>query len=85
MTKEKYNKVCDIYNAIKSLESVKDVIDNGKRHNFLTYGYRLGDDLCIHSSAGLSAIGLILKRHDEEIRHEIDEEIKRLEKEIEKL
>lgn len=87
MTQEQYNKAIEISENIKCLEKVK------KEINYPNYDHRLS--YIEHSQIShdnnwkpceyMAYIGDILDKHDKMIRKEIDEGIKNLYKEIEKL
>lgn len=84
MTKEQYERAIQINNRIHQLENVKEEI-KPMSETRLTFskdsssGYRLCNDYIMRY------IGTILDKHDKMIREEIDQEIEKLEKEIEGL
>ena len=86
MTKEQYQRACEINARLKQLEQVKKEI-HGTATKRLTYSYKRSTDnaysLC--NTYIMSYIGTILDKHDEMIRAEINAEIAALEQEIESL
>ena len=87
MTKEQYQRVCEINARLKQLEQVEKEIHGTATHR-LTYTYnrhRDHDDYVPCSDYVMSYIGTILDKHDEMIRAEIKAEIAALEQEIEAL
>lgn len=88
MTQENVKKVIANYQAIDWLDTVKKEIANTKEHRLcyihkthgMTYdGWEI-DNMCV-----IKYIGDILDRHDLQIRQEIDEEIEKLQKELQEL
>ncbi len=87
MTKEQYQRVCEINARLKQLEQVEKEIHGTATHR-LTYTYsrhRDRDDCVPCSDYVMSYIETILDKHDEMIRAEIKAEIAALEQEIEAL
>lgn len=87
MTKEQYQRVCEINVRLKQLEQVEKEIHGTATHR-LTYTYnrlRDCDDYIPCSDYIMNYIGTILDKHDEMIRAEIKAEIAALEREIEAL
>lgn len=87
MTKEQYQRACEINARLKQLEQVEKEIQGTATHR-LTYTYsrrKDRDDYVLCSDYVMSYIGAILDRHDEMIRAEIKAEIAALEQEIEAL
>lgn len=85
MTKEQYQRACEINVRLKQLEQVEKEIAETSKHR-LTYSRRKdhgGYDFC--SNYIMTYIGTILDKHDEMIRAEIKAEIAALEQEIETL
>lgn len=85
MTHEQYNRAVAIHIRLKELENVKEEIKGTKEHR-LSYTYRKSNgsyDLCYESR--MRYVSDILDCHDKMIREEIDAEIEKLKKEIEKL
>lgn len=85
MTKEQFDKAIKINERIKDLEEVKKEIYPEKKH-FLSYMFQYDDgDYKPCCKYDMRNIEDILDKHDMMIRKEIDEEIEKLQKEIEKL
>lgn len=87
MTKEQYQRACEINARLKQLEQVKKEIHGTATHR-LTYTYnrhRDRDDYAPCSDYVMSYIGNLLDTHDKMIRAEIENEIASLEQEIETL
>ena len=87
MTKEQYQRACEINERLKQLEQVKKEIHGTATHR-LTYTYnrhRDRDDYVPCSDYVMSYIGNLLDMHDKMIRAEIENEIVSLEQEIESL
>lgn len=85
MTQEQYQRAVTIYKRLNELGRVKEEIKGTVTHR-LTYSVESGSSgwkVCWPNTMQL--IGEILDKHDLMIRKEIDEEIERLEKEIETL
>ncbi len=85
MTQEQYNRAVEISERLYELEKVKKEIANTSGHK-LSYLYERGDGTygpC--SKYIMDYIDILLDRHDEMIRVEIDVEIEMLKKEIEEL
>ena len=85
MTQEQYQRAIVIYKRLDELGRVKEEIKGTVTHR-LTYSEESGSSgwkVCWSNTMRL--IGDILDKHDLMIRKEIDEEIERLEKEIETL
>ena len=85
MTKEQYQRACEINERLQQLQEVKEEID-GTTTKFLTYSckyssnsYSLCDEYIMHYISDL------LDTHDKMIRAEIENEIASLEQEIETL
>lgn len=86
MTQEQFQRVIEINKRIEQLNQVKEEIKDSKTS--LTYAKRAqslsdSDNLC--RDWLMAYIGNILDNHDKQIREEIDNEIKELEQEIERL
>ncbi|MBR4891209.1 MAG: hypothetical protein IKU15_07975 [Clostridia bacterium] len=86
MTKEQYQRACEINARLKQLEQVKKEI-YGTATKRLTYSYKYStsSDYSLCNPCIMSYIGAILDKHDEMIRAEICAEIAALEQEIESL
>lgn len=86
MEQEQYQRVIEINKRIEQLNQVKEEIKGVK--TFLTYVKR-GQTLSCSDSVcrdwAMAYISNILDNHDKQIREEIDNEIKELEQEIERL
>lgn len=85
MTQKQYQRAVAIYKRLDELGRVKEEIKGTVTHR-LTYSEESGSSgwkVCWPNTMRL--IGDILDKHDLMIRKEIDEEIERLEKEIETL
>lgn len=85
MTQEQFERAVEIKKRLDDLEEVKEQIKGTVTHR-LTYSEESrssGWKVCWPNTMRL--IGDILDKHDLMIRKEIDEEIERLEKEIETL
>lgn len=86
MKQEQYQRVIEINKRIEQLNQVKEEIKGVK--TFLTYAKR-GQTLSGSDSVCrdwlMAYISNILDNHDKQIREEIDNEIKELEQEIERL
>lgn len=79
MTKEQLKKGIDLQKQINAMQLIKEKIE--KYNYFVTY---MKDNTSI-SSYEQSILQDILEKHDKMIRKEIDQEIERLNKEIEAL
>lgn len=84
MTQEQFKEAVELYKQLTEIESVRYAINEGDKlsytekdfdKNGATHYYRLVTD-CISN---------IMEKHDKQIRAEIDAEIERIKKEIEKL
>lgn len=87
MTKEQYQRACEINERLKQLEQVEKEIQGTAAHR-LTYTYSRYKDRDNYVPCGdyvMKYIGTILDKHDEMIRAEIKAEIVALEQEIEAL
>lgn len=87
MTKEQYQRACEINTRLKQLEQVEKEIHGTATHR-LTYTYsrhRDRDDYTPCNDCIMGYIGTILDKHDEMIRAEIKAEIASLKQEIETL
>lgn len=87
MNKETYNRAVAINNRLSQLQKVKEELKN-TRKCYLTYAIKadsLGDRDSLCTDWRMKYIGDILDKHDKMIRHEIDDEIASLNKEIEEL
>lgn len=82
MTQEQYNRAVWINNRLKELEAVKKEISTPSKY-LLTYCAKDDYKPCYRWT--MVYISDILDRHDKMIREEIDNEIEKLKKEIEKL
>lgn len=82
MTQEQYNRAVWINDRLNELEEVKKEI-NGTSKHLVTYCKQ--DDYRPCYMFTMKYISDILDRHDKMIRDEIDNEIEKLKKEIEKL
>lgn len=83
MTQEQYNRAVEIGKRLEKLEKVQKEL--GKGTSKLSFSTKIGGEYYIFSECLLSSISDILDRHDKMIREEIDAEIEKLKKEIEKL
>ena len=86
MTKEQYQRVCEIDTRLKQLEQVKKEIHGTPTHR-LSYLYNRPNhnDYYPCNEYVMRYIGNLLDKHDEMIRTEIEAEIAALEQEIESL
>ena len=86
MTKEQYQRACEINARLKQLEQVKKEL-HGTTTKRLTYSYKYstGSDYSLCNSCIMGYIGPLLDKHDKMIRTEIEAEIAALEQEIESL
>lgn len=86
MTKEQYQRACEINARLKQLEQVKKEI-YGTTTKRLTYSYKYStsSEYSLCNSYIMGFIGTILDKHDKLIRTEIGAEIAALEQEIESL
>ena len=86
MTKEQYQRACEINARLKQLEQVKKEI-YGTTTKRLTYSYKYStsSEYSLCNSYIMNFIGTILDKHDKLIRAEIEAEIAALEQEIESL
>lgn len=86
MTKEQYQRACEINARLKQLEQVKKEL-HGTATKRLTYSYKFStsSDYSLCNPCIMHYIGAILDKHDEMIRAEINAEIAALEQEIERL
>jgi hypothetical protein len=85
MKKETFNKVVELKQKLDSFNEVKSML-RGMANHRLTY-VELDSRGAWSSMSGVRLIPIvdILDRHDEQIRKEIDEEIQKIQKEIEEL
>lgn len=85
MTEEKFKKVIEINNRLKSLGLVKEKIKDKSIHR-LSYTRKFSEDdyAPVHERIMMN-ISELLDKHDNMIRAEIDEEIEKLKKEINEL
>ena len=84
MTPEQYKRAVQINERISELEKVKKEIKETTNHR-LWYAWKGEGDWRLTSEWIMRYISEILDKHDLLIRQEIDDEIKRLEKEVETL
>lgn len=86
MTQEQYQRALQIGERLDNLARVKKEIDNTTKHR-LWYAEKSssGSDYRLTSEWVMRYISELLDKHDTAIRQEIDEEIKQLKAEIEKL
>lgn len=86
MTTEQYRKAIDIHEDISDLSLFKESLEENKTNRLCYVWYDHENDgwALVEGSRG-AAVQEILGKHDKMIRAEIDEEIKRLTKEIEKI
>ena len=86
MTKEQYQRACEINERLKQLKQVKEAIHGTATHR-LTYSYKYStsSDYSLCNTFIMRYIGNLLDKHDEMIRTEIEAEIAALEQEIETL
>lgn len=86
MTKEQYQRVCEINERLRQLQEVKKEI-HGMTTKRLTYSYKYSasSDYSLCDTFTMLYIGSLLDKHDEMIRAEIEAEIAALEQEIEAL
>lgn len=84
MTQKEYEKMCKLINRKQSLEEIKQELSNNKYS--LGYIYE-AECLLLTIYAENISVSLkdFLEKHDKMIRKEIDQEIERLNKEIEAL
>lgn len=87
MTEEQFNEAVRINNRIGELEKVKKEISSLPKNklSYIQKGDSIRDDWRIVGGWIMRLISDILDRHDVQIREEIDEEIKKLKKNIELL
>ena len=84
MTQEQYQRALQIGERLDNLARVKKEIDDTTKHR-LWYAWKGESDCRLTSEWVMRYISELLDKHDTAIRQEIDEEIKRLKAEIEKL
>lgn len=87
MTKEQYQRACEINERLKQLKQVKEAIHGTATHR-LMYAYNRNinrDDYTPCNNYIMSYIDNLLDTHDKMIRAEIENEIATLEQEIESL
>lgn len=86
MTKEQYQRACEINERLRQLQEVKKEI-HGTTTKRLTYSYKYStsSDYSLCNTFIMRYIGNLLDKHDEMIRAEIEAEIAALEQEIESL
>ena len=87
MTKEQYQRACEINERLKPLKQVKEAIHGTATHR-LMYVYNRNinrDDYTPCNNYIMSYIDNLLDTHDKMIRAEIENEIATLEQEIESL
>ena len=85
MTKEQYQRACEINERLRQLGQVEKEIFGTATHR-LTYSRRKDhNDYALCNDYIMGYIGTILDKHDEMIRAEIKAEIAALEQEIEAL
>ena len=84
MTKEQYQRACEINARLQQLQQVKKEI-HGTVTRCLTYTYNTGDDYYPCNKYIMGFISNLLNTHDKMIRAEIENEIASLEQEIETL
>lgn len=84
MTKEQYQRACEINERLKQLNQVKEVIHGTPTHR-LSYLYSRSNDYYPCNEHAMRYIGDLLDTHDKMIRAEIDNEIASLTQEIETL
>ena len=87
MTEEQFNEAIRINNRIEELETVKKRISElaNNKLSYIQKGDSIRDDWEMVGDWIMCHISDILDRHDILIRQEIDDEIIKLKKEIEKL
>ena len=88
MTQEKFEhiiKIIKIYNRLVELKTIKDEIQNEVNHKLAYISTSNKSSHTIVSEWKQRIIGDLLDKHDRMIREEIDQEIDRLNKEIESL
>ena len=88
MTQEQYQRALRIHNELEGLEiAKKELMYNKHRLSYQTYSSNSysSDTWDTWAEWKLDGIRKILNKHDEMIRKEIEEEIIKLEKEIEEL
>ena len=76
MTQEKFERIVKIHHRLDELKTVMDEIQSNKTHKLIYTAVPEWKQ---------KAIGDLLDKHDRMIREEIDQEIDRLNKEIESL
>ena len=84
MTQEQYQRALQIGERLDNLARVKKEIDDTTKHR-LWYAWKGESDWRLTSEWVMRLISKLLDKHDLMIRQEIDEEIKQLKAEIEKL
>ena len=86
MTKEQYQRACEINERLRQLQEVKKEI-HGTTTKRLTYSYKYStsSDYSLCNPYIMRYIGDLLDTHDKMIRAEIENEIASLEQEIETL
>lgn len=85
MTDEQYRKAIDIHEDISDLSLFKESLEGNKTNRLSYVCYDYENDWTLAEGSRGAVIQEILCKHDKMIRAEIDEEIERLTKEIEKI
>ena len=85
MTNEQYQKAIDIHESLSDLWLFKDSIEDKTSDLFYVWYDHKNDGWVLSDGSRGAVIQEILCKHDKMIRAEIDEEIERLTKEIEKI
>lgn len=84
MTQKEYEKMCELINRKQSLEEIKQKLSKNKYS--LGYIYEAESFLFTRYAENITvSLKDFLEKHDKMIRKEIDQEIERLNKEIEAL
>lgn len=84
MTKEQYQRACEINERLRQLKQVKEAIHGTATHR-VTYVYGKGSEYRPCNESIMAYIGNLLDTHDKMIRAEIENESASLEQEIETL
>ena len=84
MTQQQFEKAVQISERMKDLESVKKEINPTHEHR-LCYSYKTSDSYKVCPEWSMRPISDILDKHDEMIRQEIEDELERLRREVERL
>lgn len=85
MTQEKFEHIIKIHHRLDELKTIKDEIHSEVNHKLAYLSTYNKSSPTMVSEWKQKAIGDLLDKHDRMIREEIDQEIDRLNKEIESL